>query len=206
MARASHGFGTKSLLWDVLLAHFRKPPNSGRLARAFLGSSCEQWVNGEFFQAVTRARKTVWARPEKEKMDLVLYESYENERARKPGLILETKVLYSPESLRTQSIKLERLRTQLAARQHTYPKACVAGIVVYFDYEYSRDNGSTWLPNFGRMKRERFINKAALGKLRLRNMFGEKHGRVALWPGIRNLSMCGFQYRLSVHFQVVRHD
>lgn len=202
--RAQHGFAPKPLFWDVLLAHFRDETNSARLERAFLGSSCEQWLNGEFFQAIIAARDTVWVRPEKSKRDLVLYPSPEAETEGNPALIVETKVIYSPEYLTTQARKLQKLSQQLVAARTAHPSCVAVGLVVYFDYQYSSDGGRSWLPSF--KKREPFLSRAQVLSLGLENAFGKTHARARVWTGDgpHELRMGGYAYRVDVKFEMVR--
>lgn len=199
--RARRGFSLKPLLWQVILPHFRK--NSKRLSLAFLGSACEQWINGEVFQAIIAARRDWWVRPEKSKRDLVLYESIEAERDDDPAAIIEAKVLYSPESPGVQLAKLATLRRQLEFAAHN--RDCsVGGLVVYFDYQYRTEGDRTWYPTFEH-RDWRLPGKAELKQLGLRNKFGSTHARIHLWgkQACRRVRMGEYTYQFKVALEVV---
>jgi len=110
-ARAPRGFGAKNIFFNTIFPHFEE--NHIRLAKAFLGSACEQWINTEIFIAVLENNKDQWIRPESSKRDLVFYKSEADEKNCKASLICETKIIYCSEYPSQQTEKLRKLASQI---------------------------------------------------------------------------------------------
>ena len=66
--RAAKGFGSHNIFFKVIRPHFEK--NKDRLSKAFLGSSCENWINTEIFISILNYNNNFWVRPESKKKDI----------------------------------------------------------------------------------------------------------------------------------------
>jgi hypothetical protein len=184
----------------VLVEHFLSETNADRLATAFLGSACEQWINGEFFQAIAKARPNIWARPEFSKRDLVLFPDEQAELARDPALVAESKVIYSSESLQIQHSKLDKLARQLQLAEERYPRAVVVGLLVLFDWHYRRAGEVEWRTS--RAGRQRFVGRDKLVDLALENAFRHRDGVVLFRE--RTVQLGSYEYLVKVKMEALR--
>lgn len=134
--QSPRGTGLTRTFYSHVVPHFRK--NRNRLVKAFLGSACEQWINGECFQALIGADRSLWVRPERYKHDLVIFTSEEDAvcTPARPALIIESKVVYGSESESVQSAKLEALARQLRVAESKYVHCRAIGFIVCFDWQY----------------------------------------------------------------------
>lgn len=146
--RAWRGLGLTRVFYHRVIPHFVVRENQRRLRTAFLGSACEQWVNGECFQALLGSDETLWVRPERYKRDLVLFRSESDERADppRPALIIETKVIYASESASAQRQKLRALCAQLRGAERRFASCPAVGLLVLFNWTYRIGSDPRWRP------------------------------------------------------------
>ncbi|HEY4244622.1 MAG TPA: hypothetical protein VGM88_32635 [Kofleriaceae bacterium] len=174
------------------------------MATVFLGSACEQWVNGECFSALTKAKRSLWVRPEKYKRDLVLFANEEAEKGNLPELIIESKVIYSSESMATQHRRLMDLARQLQASRRMFPQAQAVGIVTRFDYAYRiKGEKKRRRPRDRRRLRSREAGLLRTSRtLHLENAFKQSARRVRKRKVI--VSLGRYQYEVTVSMEIVR--
>ena len=197
---ARPGFGPQPIFFEIILPHFHR--SKRRLATAFLGSACEQWINGECFIAVCKARQTFWVRPERHKHDLVLYASGEDDPSggRGPALIIETKVVYSSESLQSQDIKLKKLREQLRQAAKRFPQAKVVGFLVSFEWSY-KVRGEYLTPGCSRRGPFRTANERR--QRGLVNAFGHINGGARIVVKDAKLQMGENRYKVTAKLEML---
>ncbi len=208
---APAGFSPKHIFFDIIEPHFQR--NAKRVATAFLGSACEQWVNGEAFQALVDEPdngRRLWVRPEKEKRDLVLYRRPKDEDDGVPALVIESKVLYASEALKKQEQRLYTLAGQLRHAMDKYPKVPCVGLLMSFDWCWWEGDARKRTPAYKRAG-EPFLGHADYPNLE--NAFGQggrrglgrrskKGGRAA--PELVNLGPFTYEVRMSVELVRVR--
>jgi hypothetical protein len=205
--RARHGYGPKALFFGAIFPHLCK--NAERVAGAFLGSACEQWINGECFYALLNSHRSLWVRPEKYKRDLVLFEDEEAEEANEPALIIESKVIYSSEGANTQRARLRKLMRQLEHAEQTYPNTPAVGIVTRFYWEWRAESDKHWtVPRARQIRRgepELVYSHAVRG---LENAFqhSRRHLKTSANKSQRfvNVSLGRYRYRVDASIEVVR--
>lgn len=200
--RTENGFGPRSLFYGALWPHFDSPRNALRLKRAFLGSACEQWLNGECMQAITAARPNIWARSGRRKRDLILFRSDEAGRADDPSLVVETKVLYSRESHEAQASKLATLARQMREAERQYPRATVVGLLVRFEYSWRKRDGSR---RSRVLRRRPYVARRNMFELGLGNAFGHRSGAsIPALKDSRRIEFGPYVYDVSVVLEMVR--
>jgi len=203
MLRASRGMGMQPLFYSAIFPHFCA--NAKRVAASCLGSACEQWINGEFFYALHQANESLWVRPEKYKHDLVLFRDEQAEREGNPALVIESKVLYSSESLGKQRARLEVLVRQLDRIVRKFPGAQVFGIVTRFNWHY-RKTGDSQLRYPGGVSRTPLVSTTTVARLEnafrqsSRHLISHRRGSD---PYVR-ISFGEYQYFVDVSIEVVR--
>ena len=190
----------KELFFRVVRSHFWEPSNQNRLATAFLGSACEQWVNGELFQSIVGAAPTLWCRPERFKGDLVLFS---DEDESEPEVVLETKLLYASESHAKQRDKLHVLCEQIRKHQTRFPSAQVAGLVLAFDWDWADVRiSSDWTKPRQRSKAPGLLPRPERLSVGAHNAFGHSAGARLLSK--HPVAMGAYQYRVTCSIEMIK--
>jgi len=194
--RAENVFGSKDIFFGILVPYFEK--NKNRLCTVFLGSACEQWINGECFYALVNSNNSFWVRPEKSKANLVLFKSPKEEEQNKASLVIETKILYSDEYPSDQKLKLDILRNQLIKASKRFSTDNVVGLLVFFKWEYRVVGETTWVPS--RKTNKPFMSFFDIEKTGLKDKFAHE-GRRHLGKEVINLRK--YEYWVDAAMEVV---